>query len=620
MFSSVRNFRNLLHKKNFSSMTGASIVYNKLKENKVKDVFMYSGGSIMPLIDKFHDGSINYYINSHEQNCGHAATGYAKSSGKTGVVITTSGPGLTNVVTPILDANNDSTPLIVLSGQVKREFMGTGAFQEAPSIEITKPITKWSYCVENVSEIAKVIDKAFHIANEGKKGAVHIDLPKCTLTDLCNFRPIDKYYNKDVLINRMYMDYNPHTMADRKEFNRKKLDTQEPLKRCLEAIEKAEKPILYVGQGCINAQKELNEFIKNTNIPITTTMHAKGIYNESNDLSLQWCGMHGSPAANYALQQSDCIIGIGARFDDRTTGCTDKYAPLAKSKKSIINVNIEHTEFNKTLDTDINIHLDSINFLKYLNTKINTNMLNNDWNVEIQQLKYNHYFKYNEPDDNKINAQMAINSINNYCNKRAFNETIITTGVGNHQMMTYQFIDGDYPSKIFSSGSLGVMGAGLPYAVGAQIANPDKLVIDIDGDSSFMMTMSDMKTIIENKLPIKIAIMNDSKQMMVNIWEKLYFGERHIATENKSNPSFTELAEAFGFNTFRCSTKDNLQQVTNQFLSNHGPSLCEYVIEPEICLPLVGPGKALDEMILFDKYHNDEYELENFIDPKYIPS
>ena len=607
--------------RSYSSMSGASVIYHKLQEHKVRDVFMYSGGSIMPLIDQFQQGKINYYVNTHEQNCGHAATGYAKSSGKTGVVITTSGPGLTNVVTPILDANTDSTPLVVLSGQVKQEFIGTGAFQEAPATEITKPITKWSYCLTDINDLPKVIDKAFHIANEGKKGAVHIDLPKCVLTSEINFRPVDEDYNNDtVLLTRMYMDYNPYTIDDCKERSIKQLDTEEPLERCLEAIENAERPILYVGQGCIKAQKELIEFIENTNIPITTTMHAKGIYDESNDLSLHWCGMHGSPAANYALQQADCIIGIGARFDDRTTGCPNKYAPVAKNKKSIINVNIEHTDFNKTVDTDINIHLDSTNFLNYLNTKINTNKLTNDWNVQIQQLKYSHYFKYNEPDDNKINAQMAITAINEYCNKRAYNETIITTGVGNHQMMTYQFIDGDYPSKIFSSGSLGVMGAGLPYAVGAQIANPDKLVIDIDGDSSFMMTMSDMKTIIENKLPIKIAIMNDSKQMMVNIWEKLYFGERHIATENKSNPSFTELAEAFGFNTFRCSSKDNLQQVTNQFLSNHGPSLCEYVIEPEICLPLVGPGKALNEMILFDKYHNGEYDLENFIDPKYIPS
>ena len=604
----------------FTSMSGSNIIYNKLKEHKVKDVFMFSGGSIMPLIDKFHNGDINYYINTHEQNCGHAATGYAKSSGNTGVVITTSGPGLTNTVTPILDANTDSTPLVVLSGQVKQEFIGTGAFQEAPATEITKPITKWSHCVTDINELPRIMDKAFHIANEGRKGAVHIDLPKCILTDNINFRPVNENYNNKLLPSRMYMDYSPYTIEDRKERGYQQLDTQEPLEKCLKAIEKAEKPILYVGQGCIKAQKELIKLIDNTNIPITTTIHAKGIYDESNDLSLNWCGMHGSPAANYALQESDCIIGIGARFDDRTIGCPDKYAPIAKSKKSIINVNIESTQFNKTVDTDINIHLDSNNFLKYLNTKVNSNKLTNEWNSRIKELKRKHYFKYNGLENGNINAQMAINSINNYCNKRTNGNSIITTGVGNHQMMTYQFIDGDYPNKIFSSGSLGVMGAGLPYAVGAQIANPDKLVIDIDGDSSFMMTMSDMKTIVENKLPIKIAIMNDSKQMMVNIWEKLYFGGRHVATNNIRNPSFTDLAKSFGFTVFKCSRNDNLQQVTNQFLSSHGPALCEYIIEPEICLPLVGPGKALDEMILFDKYHNDEYDLENFIDPKYIPS
>jgi acetolactate synthase I/II/III large subunit len=604
----------------FTSMSGANVIYQKLQEHNVKDVFMYSGGSIMPLIDQLQQGKINYYINTHEQNCGHVATGYAKSSGKTGVVITTNGPGLTKTINPIRDANTDSTPLVVLSGQVKQEFIGNDAFQEVPATEITKSITKWSYCLTNINELPKVIDKAFHIANEGKKGVVHIDIPKCVLTDTLKFRSIDSKYNTNNLSTRMYMDYNPYTIEDCKEREYQQLETKEPLERCLEAIKKAEKPILYVGQGCIKAQKELNQLIDNTNIPITTTIHAKGIYNESNDLSLQWCGIHGSAAANYAIQEADCIIGIGTRFDNRTTGCSNKYAPVARSKKSIINVNIESSDFNKTVDTDINIHLDSSNFLRYLNTKVNSNKLTNEWNSRIKELKKNHYFKYNEPDNGKINAQMAINSINNYCNNRNNGDAIITTGVGNHQMMTYQFIDGDYPSKILSSGSLGAMGTGLPYAIGTQISNPNKLVINIDGDSSFMTTMSYMKTIIENKLPIKIAIMNDSKQIMVNIWEKLYFEDRYVASDNIRNPSFTELIRSFDFNVFKCSSNDNLQQVTNKFLSNNGPAICEYVIEPEICLPLVGPGKALDEMILFDKYHNDEYNKENISDHKHIPS
>ena len=605
---------------NIPKINGAGIVFKKLVQHQVKDVFMYSGGAIMPLIDKFYNNrKINYYINTHEQNCGHSATGYAKSLGKPGIVITTSGPGLTNCITPMLDAQTDSTPLIVISGQVSLKSIGTDAFQEAPSVQLTKPFTKWSHLVTSIDELDETINKAFNIAMSGKKGVVHLDIPKCVLTDTITLRQLET--------NRKFIEL----IKIQKETQKEKEAKQEPygivfddpyyegnyynIDKVADVINSSKKPILYIGQGCLHAKEELNEFIQNTWIPVTTTIHAKGIINDYNLLSLNWCGMHGSPAANYALQEADCIICIGARFDDRTTGNPDKYAPNAKKNKKIIHIDIEEKQFNKSIKSNLNLVSDSQDFLKYMIKRVPSKVSTDKWIERITDLIQTHPFKNIKPKLNSINTAMVIKSIN--CVTMVIDKfrenTLISTGVGNHQMMTYQFINGNYPKKIFSSGSLGVMGAGLPYAIGLQIANPEKLVIDIDGDSSFLMTMSDMKTIKEYNLPIKIAILNDGRQMMVNIWERLFFDRRYTATINKRNPNFAIAAESFGIRGFQCNNNTQLDKITEEFLKYDGPALCEYKVIPDICLPLVGPGKALDEMILFDDYHN----TKNPIPPKF---
>ena len=586
-------------------ITGGQIIYNKLLEKNIKDVFLYSGGSVMPLIDCFYQGPINYYINTHEQNCGHSATCYAKTDnqGLPGVVITTSGPGITNLITPMLDAQNDSTPLVVFSGQVGLKNMGTDAFQEAPATEITRPFTKFSYCLQTVEEIPEIIEHAFNIANSGKKGVVHIDVPKCISSCEIDYDLFEKLNNipKDTKVNK-----NDNLINN--------------IKEVAYVINKSKKPILYIGQGASEASKELLEIINKNNIPCTSTIHGKGIFREDHDHSLKWCGMHGYPAGNFALQESDCIICIGARFDDRTTGNPDLYAPIAKEKKQIIHVDIDNKQFKKSINSNYNILCDSKVFISELNKHLNIN-IRKEWISRIQYLKNKHKFKYNILED-KINVPMAIKSINNYLKKEKNNNNFkITTGVGNHQMMTYQFIDGFYPKQIHSSGSLGVMGAGLPYAIGAQLSNPKDLVIDIDGDSSFMMTMSDLKTIKEYNLPVKIALMNDNKQMMVNIWERLFFNERYTATINNNNPNFVDLVESFGIKGFICSNPKELQKITNEFLSFNGPALCEYKVEGEICLPLVGPGKALDDMILFDEYHKEKLGNKKIkFDKNYVPS
>ena len=572
----------------FINMNGARIIYNKLLEHKVKDVFMYSGGAIMPLIDCFYQGKIKYYINSHEQNCGHAATGYAKSSNKTGVCIVTSGPGLTNLITPILDANNDSTPLVVFSGQVPLKAMGTCAFQEAPSTEITKPITKWSYCVQDVNELPYVLDKAFWLANDKKKGAVHIDLPKCVLTsDLKNNYKEFKYQS----------------------YNHKKNNYD--YQNVINLINNSEKPVFYVGKGVLDASEELRELVINSNIPITTTMHAMGAFDEEHNLSLQMLGMHGSYTANHAIQNSDCIICIGARFDDRTTGNLDYYAPKAKEAYKngtggIIHCNIEDNEINKVVNSNFNFCIDSKEFIIELNKGIKFRE-RESWLNKINNWKQMQPFKYKKT--NKLKAQEVLQTLNKLIVDKS--NYIFTTGVGNHQMWSCQFINWTHPKSFISSGSLGVMGAGLPYAIGAQISNPKKNVILIDGDSSFNMTLTDLKTVKEHNLPIKIIVMNDGNQNMVRVWEQLFFEERITATINSRNPNYSDLALSYGINSIKCINQENLEECLLNFLNSNESVLLECVVESDKCFPLNPPGQALDNLILEDDDINIEGEIPN---------
>ena len=584
--------------RNLSITTGGELIYYKLLQNNVNDVFLFSGGSVMSIVDPFYKGRINYYVNSHEQNCGHAATGYAKSSKKPGVVLVTSGPGITNMITSMLDATNDSTPLIVISGQVPKHAVGTNAFQEAPAVELSQHVTKWSYQIQHPEEISDVIDKAFHIATSGKPGSVHIDVPKCVSSQ--NIEDLDCLKYKKQIIKSNIIKYDSETQSQYINKNN--------IKEIVKVIEKSQKPIIYLGQGCKSAALYLRSFAIANNIPVTSTIHAKGIFDDHNDLSLEWCGMHGLAAANYALQEADCIIALGSRFDDRTTGAIDKYAPIARKNKAIIHVNIEESEFNKALKTHYNVHSTCHDFIKSLSSYMfksfqtqNKIDKHKEWINRVKRLKEKYPFDLKKSNPCLKNDAFHMEEVIDELYKQTLSRNVIfTTGVGNHQMQAYQFIKCQYPNKILSSGSLGVMGAGLPYSVGAQIANRDKLIINIDGDSSFNMTMSDMKTIVEHKLPIKIAIMNNDSQMMVTIWEKLYFNERYTATINERNPDYVKLAESFGIKAMKCTPQngDNLSLKVEEFINYDGPILCEFKIKKDICLPLVGPGKALDDMIL----------------------
>ena len=585
-------FKQFIHR---SLYTGGEIVYNKLLENKVEKTFIYSGGAIMPLIDCFYGGLIKYYINTHEQNCGHAATGYAKSSNKTGIAIVTSGPGLTNMITPMLDATNDSTPLVVISGQVPLKTMNTNAFQECPAVAISSPVTKWSYCVQNIEELCDVIDKAFYIANDKKKGSVHIDIPKCILAD-----KINKYIFKKTFVSK------ENSVSKNKFHISKQLINQ--LEKVSKIINNAKKPIFYIGKGCNNYSKELTRLILKSNIPVTTTLHAMGVFDENHPLSLKFLGMHGNVAANFAIQDSDCIIAIGSRFDDRTTGNLEYYAPEAKlaarqGRGGIIHVNIEDTEINKVVKSDYKFNCDAKIFIEFL---LKDNLIQfgerNDWINRCNKWKKLYPFKYDKLENNKLKTQDIIVELNRQLyDLDLIDKTIITTGVGNHQMMAAQFIYWKKPKTMITSGSLGVMGTGLPYAIGCQLVNPDKLVIDVDGDGSFNHTMSDLKTIVENDLPIKIAIMNDGYQSMVRVWEELFYDGRITATKLERNPEYDKLAEAFGMMSLKVENSMDLGEKMTEFLTYPGPILCDFRVHTDKCLPLVAPGKALDDLIMHEE-------------------
>ena len=593
--------------KQFSTISASKLIYDKLVQHGVTDIVDYSGGAIMPFIDTlYNQNTINHYVNTHEQSGGHIATGYAKSSGKTGISFVTSGPGLTNSITPLLDATNDSTPLIVFSGQVPLKAMGTNAFQECPATEITKAVTKWNYCMTNPNEISDVIDHAFKVANNGKKGSVHVDLPKCVL-----LKNID--INHQVTIPQKFR-YNNFVKERTFEETMTK-ETKRKIKKIANVINRSHKPVLYVGQGANHISHLIFELVNRAQIPITTTIHAMGVMDERHELSLEMLGMHGSAYANKAIQDADCIISIGTRFDDRTTGNLEKYAPEAyrsykEGRGGIIHCNINPEEMTNVVTPHYCANMDSEHFvtelLKYIKPPNNKNR--NDWISRVMNLKRTYPFFHIKAQEDKLKTQDVMICLDKYLEENNLkSNTFITTGVGNHQMMAAQFIKWTEPNRILTSGSLGVMGAGLPYAIGAQIANPDALVINLDGDSSFNHTGMELTTInkYKEKLPIKTIILNDGWQSMVRVWEELFFNKRHTATQCQGNPKYHKLAEAFNIPSFYCERLRYLPTTINQLLTTPGPALADIKTETDKCLPLVAPGKALDDMILHEEQLND---------------
>jgi acetolactate synthase I/II/III large subunit len=562
------------------NLLGKDAIIRSFKRNNVDTIFGYSGGAILPVFDSLSNSGIKYFMNRHEQSSGHCAEGYAKVSGKPGIVTTTSGPGVTNLITPLQDSYSDGVPIIVFTGQVPTHAIGTDAFQECPAIELTRPCTKWNYQLKDADEIEYIIDKAFHIATTGRPGPVHIDLPK----DIMN--------NKVLKESR---EFGP--LEEKKEMDAHNLIKMEVL---CNLIEKSERPLIIAGHGCVNYDKQVTFMAHKCNIPVTTTLHGLGIFDEYSSKSLHMLGMHGSAYANYAVQEADLILSLGSRFDDRIIGTKDGFAPEARKAEregrgGIFQVEIEPYQIGKSIVPTETFIGDCGEFLNYVvdNTGY---MSRKKWFDRISKLKEMYPFNYKKS-NNHIKTQQVIEKISEKTSM--LQNTLISTGVGNHQMMTAQFYRWTSPKQMLSSGSLGTMGVGVPFAIGAKLACPEKMVICIDGDGSFNMTMNELATIAEYNIPVKIAIMNDSRQQMVYVWQELFFNSNFISTTNH-NPDYNMLAESFGIKSIRCDNPYDLDQAVTEFIKYDGPILGNFIVEPDKCLPLVAPGKNLDEMILTD--------------------
>eukprot|EP01062_Namystynia_karyoxenos_P053989 TRINITY_DN4406_c0_g2_i1.p1 TRINITY_DN4406_c0_g2~~TRINITY_DN4406_c0_g2_i1.p1 ORF type:complete len:731 (+),score=216.36 TRINITY_DN4406_c0_g2_i1:81-2195(+) len=577
----------------YEGMNVGQVLEAKLREFGVTHVFGYTGGAVLPVTDAFHGSPITFVNNASEQCCGHSAEGYAKAGGglSTGVVMATSGPGVTNLVTPLQDAITDSVPLVAFVGQVPTAAVGTDAFQECPTCAITAPCTKWNYQLKSASEFPSVVDEAFRVAHEGKKGPVLIDLPKdVSLQTVSTEQPTERVVATGARVWAEHRRGVP--VADPRD-----------VLRASDLVNRAERPVIVAGNGALHASQELRAMSAKCGIPLATTLHGLGIGDEDSELCLGMLGMHGAAYANYIVQQSDLVIGIGYRFDDRTTGNLKLYAPEAhraarEGRGGFLHIEIEPKQVDRIVPATASVIGDSRAVLREMLPQL-TPTRRSLWRQTVAKLKEATPFTYIPPEDaSRFKLQQVLCEMQMYLAETGRDKnTMWTTGVGNHQMMACQFVQWRWPRRMITSGSLGTMGVGLPFAIGAAIRRPDLTVIDVDGDGSFNMTSNDLRTVAAHNLPVKIAVMNDERQQMVHIWQTLYFNGRYVVTQNH-NPDYVKLAEAHGIHGMRCETAGELAPAVREFIDRDGPVLCEFRIEPDMCTPMVAPGAALDDMIL----------------------
>ncbi len=562
------------HKPRFKGKNGAQILHELLiQKHQVEVMFGYPGGAILPVFDQLYKTPAKFILNRHEQGSGHCADGYARVTGKPGVCIVTSGPGATNTVTPLATAQMDSVPIIVFSGQVATKAIGNDAFQEADITGITRPCTKWNYLIKDVRELPRIVNEAFAIATSGRPGSVMVDLPKDVTSAICP-EEVDDTPRPHVLEARDQSMTNP--------------DHQRQAQAAAEAINRAAKPLLYVGGGVIiaGAHEALGKIAEKGNIPVTTTLLGLGAFDEHSPLSLHMLGMHGSAYANYAVQECDCLIAVGARFDDRVTGNLATFAPKAK----IIHIDIDPSSISKNVDVDYPVVGDARVSLELMLPHIEHRQ-RKEWHEQIAVWKGRHPFRYLD-DSPHAKPQYVIEEIN----RQTRGDAIITTGVGQHQMWAAQFYRWKRPRQMITSGGLGTMGYGMPSAMGAALGAPGKTVIDIDGDASFLMTMFELPTVAEYNIPIKVAILNNDFQGMVKQWQDLFYGRRYSNTPMK-NPNFQMLAEAHGIKGLVCRDKKDVPKFVDQMLSHSGPVIVDFRVDPnEHVYPMVPAGKGLHEM------------------------
>ncbi|CAB4254446.1 similar to Saccharomyces cerevisiae YMR108W ILV2 Acetolactate synthase [Maudiozyma barnettii] len=579
-------------------MTGGQIFNEMMSRHNVDTVFGYPGGAILPVYDAIYNSeNFKFVLPKHEQGAGHMAEGYARASGKPGVVLVTSGPGATNVVTPMADALADGIPMVVFTGQVPTTAIGTDAFQEADVIGISRSCTKWNVMIKNVKEMPTRINEAFEIAMSGRPGPVLVDLPKdVTAAVLRQAIPINSALPTDTLHQSSVKEL-------QNEF------TVESINKAADLINLAKKPVLYVGSGIFNNEdgpRVLKELSERAQIPVTTSLQGLGAFDQEDPKSLDMLGMHGCATANLAIQNSDLIIAVGARFDDRVTGNISKFAPEARkaameNRGGIIHFEISPKNINKVVEAQVAVEGDATANLQSILPKIFPVKERTQWFKDINGWKAKYPYEYmRETPGSKIKPQTAISKLSKIANATG-KDVIVTTGVGQHQMWAAQHWTWKKPRTFITSGGLGTMGYGLPSAIGAQVAHPDALVIDIDGDASFNMTLTELSSAVQAGTPIKILLLNNEEQGMVTQWQSLFYENRYSHT-HQLNPDFMKLAEAMGLKGIRVTKQEQLDGALEEFVNTEGPVLLEVEVEKKVpVLPMVPAGKGLDEFIYFDE-------------------
>jgi len=566
-------------------LTGAEIVFKCLEDQEVEFIFGYPGGAVLPIYDELKNhSSLKHILVRHEQGAGHAAEGYARSSGKPGVVLVTSGPGATNVVTALTDAYMDSVPLVCISGQVPTHLIGTDAFQECDTTGITRPCTKHNWLVKDIKDLSKILHEAFRVATTGRPGPVLVDIPK------------DIQFAKT-----KYLKPKKEKKLNGKSKNK---FSQNEIDELINLIVKAKKPVIYTGGGVINsgpeASKTLREFVRLIGFPITSTLQGLGAFPGEDEQFIGMLGMHGTYEANNAMHDCDLLINIGARFDDRITGKIDEFSPNSKK----VHIDIDPSSINKIIKVDLAI-VGDVNevikeTIKNINKKQNSLKDSNKqkiskWWEQIQKWRTKNSLGFINS-DTTIKPQHAVQRLYELTKNQ---DTFITTEVGQHQMWAAQHYKFDKPNRWMTSGGLGTMGYGLPAAIGVQIAHPDKLVVDIAGEASILMTMQEMSTAVQYNLPIKIFILNNQYMGMVRQWQELLHEKNYSESYSEALPDFVKLAEAYGCKGIKAENPSDLDLKIKEMVDHNGPVIFDCHVDPnENCFPMIPSGKPHNQMIL----------------------